>query len=317
MSERGWLTLRTSNRTASWIALTCGCGSLAAMSKKLVRRARVITALNLKGGVGKTHICWLIAGVCEERGLKCLVLDLDKQGNISTTLLRSGGSGAGTDQFFNPAIDPEVTGLIQKTTLTHVDLIPGNFLLERYNETDPSAWVSSGLQFSLVDPLAEVRPFYDYILLDCPADISLITYASLCASDFLLIPLEAAQWGALGTQHVLKTLGHVRKAHNDQLRLLGFVVSRYKRVRKYQTTYLRQLRERFGDDAFETVIPDLSPFEQSVNDRIPVTLHSPSSHASHIARRFFEELETRTKRFDGSRQPRRRKRIRKPVDSVA
>lgn len=263
------------------------------------RSARIITSLNLKGGVGKTHLCWLVAGVCQERGQRCLIVDLDKQGNISATLLPEYDGGEGSDGFFNPAIDANISTLIQSTSLSHVDLIPGSFRLERFNLTDPTAWSETDAQRALVDPLRQIAGLYDYILLDCPPDISLITYAALCASNFLLVPLEAAQWGALGTQHVLTAYDHVRSKYNADLKLLGFVVSRYKRRRKYQDVYLRRLREHFGEDAFETLIPDLAPFEQSVNDRLPITLHSPSSHASSIAREFVDELEARAERLDG------------------
>jgi len=281
------------------------------------RRAKIITSLNLKGGVGKTHLCWLIAGVCQERGKRCLVLDLDKQANISTTLLGGDAGGPGTDAFFNPSVDPQSEKLIRSSSLSHVDIIPGSFGLERYNVTDPKAWKSSGLELSLVDPLREVASFYDYILLDCPADISLITYAALCASDFLLVPLEAAQWGALGTQHVMNTYEHVRQHQNEKLQLLGFVISRFKRVRKYQNAYLKELRQHFGRDAFKTVIPDHAPFEQSVNDRIPIVLHSPSSYAAHIARRFFDEVEARTEALRAIRLAGGRGSLSEQVKSVA
>ena len=164
---------------------------------------RIITSFNLKGGVGKTHLCWLIAGVCQERGKRCLIVDLDKQGNISSTLLPDYDGGEGSDGFFNPAIDVNITTLIKSTAQPQIDLIPGSFRLERFNLTDPAAWDTTDMHRALVDPLRQVAGFYDYILLDCPPDISLITYAALCASNFLLVPLEAAQWGALGTQHVL------------------------------------------------------------------------------------------------------------------
>ena len=262
----------------------------------------MITSLNLKGGVGKTHLCWLIAGVCEEQARRCLVLDLDKQGNISTTLLGQREPGTGTDAFFDAAIDPAIHSLIRKTDLKHVDCIPGSFALEQFNMTAPGEWEQSGLQRSLVDPLAEVRPHYDFILLDCPADISLITSAALCASDYLMIPLESAQWGALGTPHVMTAFQHVRKHHNPRLELLGFVASRFKRGRTYQKAFLEQLREQFADDAFDTVIPDLAPFEKSVNDRIPIGLHSPTSHAADIARQFFRELENRIERLQSRRK---------------
>ena len=189
-------------------------------------RAKIITSLNLKGGVGKTHLCWLIAGVCQERGKKCLVLDLDKQGNISTTLVGTLTDRQGTEAFFNPAIDPTVSGLIVKSHLSHVDCIPGSFALEQFNKTAPHEWEGSGLERSLVDSLREVSGFYDYILLDCPADISLITFAALVASEFLMIPLETANWGALGTQHVFVAYEHARKSHNPDLKLLGYVPSR-------------------------------------------------------------------------------------------
>ncbi len=133
-----------------------------------------------------------------------------------------------------------------------------------------------------------------------------------------MIPLEAAQWGALGTQHVLKTYEHVRNQYHSNLKLLGFVVNRFKRRRrKYQAAYLKQLQEHFGSDAFETVNPDLSTYEQAVTDRIPVNLHSPRSHASHVAREFFAELERRAEKLRAVRNVRRVGGIREPVESVA
>ena len=287
------------------------------MPDTALRTARIITSLNLKGGVGKTHLCWLIAGVCEERGKRCLVVDLDKQGNISTTLLGDNVAGPGAEAFFNPAVDPEVQSLIRRSHLGYVDAIPGSFALEQFNLTDSTKWDASGLVSSLVDPLCEVAPLYDYILIDCPADISLITYAALCASDFLLIPLEAAQWGALGTNHVIKTLDHVRRRHNARLKLLGYVVSRYRMVRKYQNTYTKRLREKFGDDAFTTAIPDLSLFEQAVTDRVPIVLHSPTSHAACIARSFFDEVESRAERLAGVGDPSGGRGLRQSVVAVA
>jgi len=71
------------------------------------------------------------------------------------------------------------------------------------------------------------------------------------------------------------------------------VVSKFKQRRAFQLTYLHQIRQTFGVDAFQTVIPDLAEFERSVDDAIPVTLHSPSSYASRIARRLFDEFESR------------------------
>lgn len=81
-------------------------------------------------------------------------------------------------------VDPVASELIVHSELSHVDCIPGSFALERFNMTSPADWEGTGLEQSLVDPLREVAKFYDYIFLDCPADISVITYAALCASDY-------------------------------------------------------------------------------------------------------------------------------------
>lgn len=266
---------------------------------------RIITSLNLKGGVGKTHVCWLTIAAAIEKNKRCLVLDLDKQANITTSLRATTAPqrSPGCEQFFDPSCETTASQLVQTTSLPGVDLIAGGFALEEFNLTNPAIWAESDLHLSLVEPMRDLAAFYDYIFIDCPADISLLTYSALCASNFLVVPLEAAEWGALGPQHVVKTFEHVKQHYNAELSLLGFVVSRFKKARKHQKEYLSQLRRYYGDDAFETVIPDSAKFEQSVNERIPITFHSPSSHASSIARQLFAELEERCERLECSRNP--------------
>ena len=82
---------------------------------------------------------------------------------------------------------------------------------------------------------------------------------------------------------------------------MGYLVSRYKTRRAYQQTYLNTLREQCGDDAFETVVPDLAAFEKSVTDRSLISIHSPSSRANSIAQQLFTEVEARAKRLATSR----------------
>ena len=100
---------------------------------------------------------------------------------------------------------------------------------------------------------------------------------------------------------------HVRQFYNPRLELLGYLVSRYKRVRTVQQTYLKELRTQFGDQAFDTVIPDLASFEQSVIERIPVTVRPRHRRAAAIARTFLAEVEQRIASFQpdrGSGRPR-------------
>lgn len=266
-------------------------------------RCRAITSLNRKGGVGKTHLCWLIASLCQENGKRCLVVDLDPQANFTSSFLADDAVEVSVEQLFNPASDPDVRALIRHTAYEFIDVLPSSPRLESFNITERAAWENEDLHLSLSEAIDELQGGYDYILFDCPPSLSLVSYAALCASDYVIIPLEAARWGALGTQHIAAAVEEVQARFNDRLQLLGYVVSRYKQRRAYQQTYLQQLRGHFGDEAFDTVIPDLASFEKSVTDRIPLTLHSPSSHASHIARQFFAEVEERCQGFESLGQP--------------
>lgn len=257
------------------------------------RRAKVITSLNLKGGVGKTHLCWLIASVCEERHRRCLVVDLDPQANITQSFLPDHTEPTGVEPIFAPDANPQPRDLVHQTRYDAIDLIPVTGQFARYDLAQPEQWEAKRLQTVLADVLTDLLPDYEYILLDCPPRISLPSYAALCASDYVVIPLEAADWGARGTSTVRAVIERVQRRDNPTLKLLGYVVSKFKQPRAFQGTYLAQIRHAFGREVFETVIPDLSRFERSVDEGIPITLHSPHSHAADVARRLFDEFAAR------------------------
>jgi chromosome partitioning protein len=266
------------------------------------RPARTITVLNLKGGVGKTHTVWLLAAVCQEVGRRILVVDLDAQGNLTNSLLTRPDTRPGVEAFFDPSSDATSATLVRQTRFEHIDLIPAGPRLSRFDLSDQKAWERSDLHLSLQEAVRELRSQYDLIVFDCPPRLSLASFAALCASDGVVIPMEAADWGAQGIVHVNAAIEYVQKRQNPNLRLLGYLVSRFKHSRVYQQSYLKILRDQFGKLAFDTVVPDLAAFEKSVTDRLPITLHSPRSDAAQIARRFFSEVCERAERFSRVRK---------------
>lgn len=267
------------------------------MASSPSRSALVLTVLNLKGGVGKTHSAWLLASVCEERGLRCLLIDTDPQGNLSNSFDRERGSASGVERLLDPSAEIDVRGLVRRTTYPQIDLIPSNPLLARFDLSDQRAWEAADLQHAFVDPIASLRGLYDLIVFDCPPRLSLVSFAALCASDGVVVPLEAADWGAQGIVQVTAAIDHVRAKHNSRLRLLGYLVSRFKARRSYQKSYLQQLRAHFGERTFDAVLPDLAAFERSVTDAVPITRHAPRSAAAEYARRFFDETFARAAEF--------------------
>ena len=281
------------------------------------RSAAVLTVLNLKGGVGKTHTSWLLAGVCQEQEKRFLAVDCDPQGNLSSSFISATNDSSGIEKLFDPAQDPMAEGLIRRTAFSHIDVIPASPHLARFDVSDQRQWEAADLHSSLTEAVKSWRPLYDYVVFDCPPRLSLVSYAALCASDFVIIPLEAADWGAQGIMQVTAAVEHVRRFYNPRLKLLGYLVSRFKRARAVQQTYLKQLREHFGEQAMDTVIPDLASFEQSVVERIPVVLRPRSQRAAGIARAFYAEVERRIAIHESSGRSDRQTNLRQPATVAA
>ncbi|MFO0905821.1 MAG: ParA family protein [Pirellulales bacterium] len=251
--------------------------------------AAVITVLNLKGGVGKTHACWLLASVAEERGQRILLVDTDPQGNLSNSFLREREGLPGVEQLLDPSLDVDGLRLIQRTAYEHIDIIPSTPKIAGFDEANQREWERTELHRSFGPLIRAASALYDIIVFDCPPRLSLTSFAALCASDYVVVPLEAADWGAQGVAAVTEAVDYVAASFNPRLRLLGYLISRFRRGRKYQMTYWTGMREHFGPLVFDTSIDDLAAFERSVTDAVPITRHSPRSAAAEIARRFYDE----------------------------
>jgi chromosome partitioning protein len=263
------------------------------MTSQLSSKAHVLTVLNLKGGVGKTHATWLLAGVCQDRGKRVLLVDTDTQGNLTTSFLEDQSPAPGIERLLHPGSDGDFTSLIRRTRYSHIDFVPSSPAVAPYDLSNQADWEKSDLHLSFLHPVASVRSQYDYIIFDCPPRLSLVSFAALCASDGIICPMEAADWGALGILQVTEAVEYVKKHYNARLELLGYLVSRFKKARSLQKSYLRQLRAHFGPLAFDAVIPDLAGFEKSVTNRTPITLLEPRGRAAGIARAFFDEVSAR------------------------
>lgn len=271
--------------------------------------AQAITVINLKGGVGKTHVTWLLAGNCEEQGNKVLAVDLDQQGNLTRNLILDSDQdfSLGSASLFDPSQDVDLTQIIQQSKFPHVDFIAANAALQPLDVSSQKEWEQADLQFSLVDLVQEVQSNYDYILFDCPTKLSLTGFAALTASDFVIVPLEPADWGAQGVEKVTQAIDYVKLRHNSRLELLGYLISRIKPRRQYHQIYADELRSRYGKKAFDTMIPDWAGYEQAVTHAVPVTLRRPNSKEARVARQFFSEVEDRIQKAQGGGRRRQRR----------
>ena len=122
--------------------------------------ATAITSLNRKGGVGKTHFCWLVGSACFDAKKRVLLVDLDPQANLTSSFLGDADADRSVEQLFDPSVDPDAESLILSTEFDGVDLIPSSHRLEPANITDN--WQAADLYLSLTEALQPVCARYDY-----------------------------------------------------------------------------------------------------------------------------------------------------------
>ena len=131
-----------------------------------------------------------------------LVIDTDTQANFTSSFLDPAQTVPGVERLFHPGAEQNPLLLVRRTAYPWIDVLPSSAALARFDLADQREWERADLHLSLVEPIRELRPHYDYILIDCPPRLSLVIFAALCASDGVIIPMEAADWGAQGVMQV-------------------------------------------------------------------------------------------------------------------
>lgn len=214
------------------------------------RIPRILSVANQKGGVGKTTTAVNLATALAAIGKKVLLVDLDSQGNASTGLgiKRAGIRKSTYDVIFD---DASVAETVQPTK------VPGLFVL-------PSSIHLSGAEIELVS--TEHREFrlqralrvplpYEYVVIDCPPSLSLLTLNALVASDAIVVPLQCEFFALEGLSHLVKTIERVKKSFNPRLDIHGIVLTMFDKRNNLSDQVAADVRSYFGDKVYKTVIP--------------------------------------------------------------
>ena len=252
----------------------------------------IIAIANQKGGVGKTTTAINVATALTVLGYRVLLIDLDPQGNASTGLgidyaNRSAGS------YALMAENRTVEDLACGTQVPLLSLIPSD------NEL-------AGAEIELVEMerreyrLAEVlspigAPLaYDFILIDCPPSLGLLTLNALVAAQSVLVPLQCEFFALEGVSQLIRTIERVRRAFNHSLRLQGLVLTMFDRRNNLSELVAADARSFFGDQVFETVIPRNIRISEAQSHGKPAHLYDPKSSGAQAYDRLAEELVIRT-----------------------
>jgi len=230
-----------------------------------------ISVANQKGGVGKTDLCVNLAAALSVIGKKVLLIDADPQANSTDYLVKGNSHRTIVDLFAQD--DVKVEDVVVDTEFPNLSIIPSSIRLsilqvQLANEVN--------MQFRLKRKLKTLNGF-DYVFIDTPPSLGLLTVNALTASDEVIIPLQTHYFAMDGVTKLLDTVNTIREDLNPNLRIAGFILTMYDR----RTTLSKEVEEKargvFKGRVFKTVIPVNIKLAESPSHHKPIILYSPHS----------------------------------------
>ena len=254
-----------------------------------------IVLLNQKGGVGKTSTCHHLAGALAKEGKRILLIDNDPQASLTQGLFgpqatRDLAPGQTVAAVYAADAVPEQ--IIHRTEIPGIDLAPGSRHAMKYNNAEPWA-AARDLQIGLREVVEAVRDRYDMVLIDCPPNLHLCSWAALVAGDFLIVPLQPEDYGAQGIIDVQESVALVTELANPGLSLLGYLITMFNARKSIHKMYEETLRAQYGDDVFATRIPHAAEFPEAIAFRKPVAQYKPKGAAAKAIQALADEIRAR------------------------
>lgn len=248
---------------------------------------KIIGICNNKGGVGKTTVCFCLAGALAEAGKKVLLVDMDQQGSLSSSFISHIHDLPCTISDVLLDEDRPMSDAVLKTAFENIDLVPANLTLEKI---ESELFSDRDSHYVLADKLKGIWDKYDVILADSPPNLGFCTWSVLTASEGLIIPLEAQDYSIKGTGSVHGLIEKVRKRANPGLRILAYLINRYDGRRRIEQDFRAMIERHLGEKVFTQVLKDSVRYVEAVTLGKPITYLAPKSEQAEAFRRIGREV---------------------------
>ena len=262
---------------------------------------KIISIINQKGGVGKTTTVINLAAGLTIKGKRVLVIDLDPQGNATTGLGLSNNDTSDLTIYSVLNGTRKVSEVINKTSIENLDLIPSNVDLSGLEiETAGDTRRAFILKEQITAYLNNSRGSYDYVLIDCPPSLSLLTIMALVASSSLVVPLQTEFFALEGLTQLMKTIDRIKTNLNPELLIKGILLTMYDKRNKLSSQVEAEAREYFKDKVYQTVVPRNVRLSEAPSHGVPVLIYDKTCPGSKSYFNFTEEFLDKEKTMESA-----------------
>ena len=255
---------------------------------------KVIAFANQKGGVGKTTTCINLASCLGLQGYKVLVIDMDPQGNASSGLgIEKSKANKSIYDIIVDRADPTDNSIYQRTKIHTVRVLPSN--LDLAGAEVELAGVSKRREFVVKDKLSVIKNKFDFIFIDCPPSLGLLTINALTFSNSVLIPIQCEFFALEGLAQLMNTVKLVKKHLNPDLDIDGVVLTLYDNRNNLSRQVTEEVAKFFGKKLYHTAIPRNIRLAEAPSHGLPVALYDKSCSGTKAYTALTKEFMTRHK----------------------